>query len=120
MVVAAYAAPVLAIGGVIRGVNNSKLDDEIKDRQTRLPITLDGREQYRAQIFYPVSPSPKQIEVTYHDSSGSHTLVLDTRGVLDGLHLEALPESALPAAAKPEPKPGTDSGTVKGKAAPGI
>ena len=36
--------PVLAVGGIIRGVNNSKVNNQIESRQTTLPFVLDERE----------------------------------------------------------------------------
>ena len=79
--------PVLAVGGVFRGVNNSKVDKQIKSRQTLLPVVLQEEEEKSLDIFFPLTPSPRQIEVTYADSQGAHTLIIDTRKVLDGLHL---------------------------------
>ena len=79
--------PVLAVGGVFRGVNNSKVDKQIKSRQTLLPVVLQEEEEKSLDIFFPLTQSPRKIEVTYADSQGAHTLIIDTRKVLDGLHL---------------------------------
>jgi hypothetical protein len=80
-------APVLAVGGVMRGVNNSRVDKQIKSRQTVLPIMLQEKEEKSLNIFFPLTPSPRQIEFNYVDSRGEHTLVIDTQATLEGLHL---------------------------------
>ena len=79
--------PVLAVGGVFRGVNNSKVNKQIESRQTLLPIALQREEEKSLDIFFPLTPSPRQIEFTYVDSRGDHTLIIDTHTALEGLHL---------------------------------
>jgi hypothetical protein len=81
------AAPVLAVGGVLRGVNNSKVNKEIETRQTLLSISLQREEEKSLDIFFPLTPSPRQVELTYVDSQGEHTLVVDTLTTFGGLHL---------------------------------
>ena len=80
-------APVLAVGGIFRGVNNSKVNNQIEIRQTILPVDLQKDEEKNLDVFFPLSPSPLQLELTYGDSRGNHTLIIDTQAVLDGLHL---------------------------------
>ncbi len=79
--------PALAVGGTFRGVNNGRVNKQIVSRQTPLPVVLTAQEELPLVFFFPLSPSPRQIEVTYVDSQGSHTLVVDTQAALDGLHL---------------------------------
>ncbi len=79
--------PVLAVGGVMRGVNNSKVNKQIESRQTLLPIVLQEEEEKSLDIFFPLAPSPRQVEITYADSQGEHTLIIDTHTALEGLHL---------------------------------
>ncbi len=79
--------PVLAVGGVLRGVNNSKVNNRIESRQTLLPVELQDEEEKRLDIFYPLAPSPRRVELTYVDSQGEHTLIVDTQAALEGLHL---------------------------------
>ncbi len=79
--------PVLAVGGVVRGVNNSKVNSQIESRQTLLPVVLQEDEEKYLNIFFPLSPSPLQIEITYADSRGDHALIVDTQAALEGLHL---------------------------------
>ncbi len=80
-------APVLAVGGVFRGVNNSKVNDQIEIRQAQFPVALKYGEEKGLNIFFPLTPSPRQIELTYIDSQGEHILVVDTETALTGLHL---------------------------------
>ena len=79
--------PVFAVGGVFRGVNNSKVNKQIKYRQTLLPIVLQEKEEKSIDIFFPLTPSPRQIEFIYVDSRGDHTLVIDAHTALEELHL---------------------------------
>lgn len=79
--------PVLAVGGIMRGVNNSRVNEQIESRQTLLPIVLQEEEEKSLDIFFPLAPSPRQVEITYADSQGDHTLIIDTHAALEGLHL---------------------------------
>jgi len=81
------AAPVLAVGGIMRGVNNSKVNNQIESRQSLLPLELRGKEKRPLDVFFPLTPSPRSIEITYADSQGEHTLVINSIAALDGLHL---------------------------------
>jgi hypothetical protein len=83
----AVLIPVLAVGGVFRGINNSKVNDQIETRQTLLPIVLEKEEEKDLVLFFPLSPSPRQVEISYVDRGGEHTLIVDTQAALDGLHL---------------------------------
>ena len=80
-------APVLVVGGVVKGVNNSKVNDEIENRQTTLPLQVEPGESQALDMFFPISPSPLRVRIDYHDATGEHTLVLDTSTALHGLHL---------------------------------
>jgi len=79
--------PVLAVGGVFRGVNNSKVNNQIESRQTLLPIELQDEVENSLHVFFPLAPSPRQLELTYVDLRGEHTLIVDTQAALEGLHL---------------------------------
>ena len=82
-------APVFITGGVIKGVNNSKVNSEIENRQTLLPMEVGPNESRPVNLFFPIAPSPSRVEVNYVDSIGEHLLVLDTSEALAGLHLVA-------------------------------
>jgi len=79
--------PVLAVGGVFRVINNSKVNNQIESRQTLLPIVLEEEEKKNLVLFFPLSPSPLRIEISYVNHRGDHTLIVDTQAALDGLHL---------------------------------
>lgn len=80
-------APVLAIGGVKRGLNHSKVDKEIKLRQTVLPHAIPTAQEHNLDLFFPLAPSPQRVELTYADSTGKYNLVIDTSTALRGLHI---------------------------------
>lgn len=60
---------------------------QIKSRQTPLPVVPQEDEEKYLDIFFPLSPSPLQIKITYADSRGDHALIVDTQAVLEGLHV---------------------------------
>lgn len=80
--------PALAVGGIVRGVNNSKVNKQIELRQTTLPVEIPANEEIGLDVFFPIAPSPKQVELTYTDVAGEHALVIDTSFALDGLHID--------------------------------
>jgi hypothetical protein len=88
-------APVLVVGGVVKGVNNSKVNNQIETRQTALPLQVEPGSSQILDLFFPIAPSPLEVRVEYGDSSGGHTIVLDTRDVLNGLHLPAEADAAV-------------------------
>ena len=79
--------PVIIVGGVKKAINNSKLNEEIKERRTVLPHILSGSGSVNMDLFYPLSPSPKSIQVQYQIKGVEHDLTIDTREALEGLHL---------------------------------
>jgi hypothetical protein len=81
--------PALAVGGIVRGVNNSKVNNEIELRQTILPLEIAANEELGLNVFFPLAPSPKFVELIYVDATGEHSLIIDTSKALDGLHIEA-------------------------------
>lgn len=84
---ALVAAPVLVVGGVVKGVNNGKVSDEIERRQTPMPIHVEPGARQVLDLFFPIAPSPREVRVDYTDASGVHTILIDTAESLDGLHL---------------------------------
>lgn len=81
------AAPVLVVGGVLRGVNNSKVAREIENRSTHLPLILSAGNDAALDVFFPLTPSPLRIEFSYSDTVTDYVLTIDTAETLDGLHL---------------------------------
>lgn len=80
--------PGFAIAGIVRAVNNGKVNKEIVRRHTGLPVATTAGEDRSLDLFFPLSPSPQRVEISYVDSAGAQQqLVMDTRAALDGLHL---------------------------------
>jgi hypothetical protein len=89
VVVVAVAAPAAVIAGVIRMRNNSKVNHRIEQRHSVLPIAVAAGENRSLDVFFPLSPSPRRIEISYADARGVHQLDIDTTQALAGLHLES-------------------------------
>jgi hypothetical protein len=86
-VAAIYAAPVLLLAGGIQAHNTGVVSDEIRKRHTKLPRELQPGEKQELDLFYPLAPSPLQVEIQYRLKDIYHTLTLDTSEVLEGLHI---------------------------------
>lgn len=52
-----------------------------------LPRELQPGEQQGLDLFFPLAPSPSQVEIKYRLKNSYHTLTLDTSKVLEGLHI---------------------------------
>ena len=89
-------APVLVVVGVFRGVNNSKVSREIENRSTDLPLALSADSEVALDVFFPLSPSPVRIEISYSDADAMHVLTIDTAEVLKGLHLRVPEQEETP------------------------
>lgn len=89
------AAPVLVGIGIVRMVNNGKVDDRIQSRASALPVTLAPGAALRLDLFFPITPSPRRLAIAYTGSQGEQRLDLDTGEALRGLHL-ALPDAPVP------------------------
>ena len=81
--------PALAIGGIVRGVRNSAVNNQIEQRQTVLPLEVSAGEELQVDVFFPLAPSPGMVEVSYTDVTGEHSLTIDTNTALNGLHIDA-------------------------------
>ena len=81
--------PALAVGGIVRGVRNSAVNKQIELRQTVLPLEIPASSELGLDVFFPLAPSPKSVELVYTDATGGHSLVIDTSTALDGLHIDA-------------------------------
>jgi hypothetical protein len=93
-------APGFGVAGIVRAVHNSQVNSEIGRRQTSLPVTEPARGEQQLDLFFPLAPSPRRIEITYVDASGEHQLLLDTHQALAGLHLGPAPAAAVGAGQK--------------------
>ena len=81
--------PALAVGGIVRGVRNSAVSNQIEQRQTVLPLELSAGEELQLDVFFPLAPSSGMVEVTYTNATGEHSLTIDTSTALNGLHIDA-------------------------------
>ena len=79
--------PVLIVGAMVRGNNNNKVAQEIERRHTILPVDLISEKPLFMDIFFPLAPSPSQLEVSYLVAGAKETLVVNTAKALNGLHL---------------------------------
>lgn len=83
------AAPALVAGGVVKSVNQNRVNDQIILRQAMLPLTVGPDVPLGLNLFYPLSPSPLSLEVIYlvADDPAQQILKLDISTPLAGLHL---------------------------------
>jgi len=81
------AVPVLVGAGVYRGVVNNEISEEIQKRSTSMPMQIPTSESYSLDLFYPIAPSPKAVEIQYTLNEIQRTLLLDTADTLWRLHL---------------------------------
>ena len=73
--------------GIVRSNNKNKVAREIRKRHTLLPVTINSHQNLFLDIFYPLAPSPTQLEITYMVAGVEETLVVNTTEALNGLHL---------------------------------
>ena len=67
--------------------NQRKVDARIHDIRSRLPFSVEAGMVKRAALFFPISPSPRHIVISYRQGESTQTLRLETRESLAGLHL---------------------------------
>ena len=88
---ALIAAPVLVFGGIARASNNYDVAEMMVELATPMPLAVPAGEALPVTMFFPLSPSPRYVEVHYEDADGPATLRIDTGDVLRGLHLAPQP-----------------------------
>ncbi len=86
---AVVLAPVLAVGSIVRGVNQSAVNTQIGQRQTLLPLDVPAGDEQMLDVFFPLTPSPRTVELAYSDATGEHVIVIDISAALNGLHIES-------------------------------
>lgn len=99
---AVLVAPVLMTAGIVVGVQEIRVQNEIRHRSTVFPVTVAADQELLLDVFFPIAPAPKSVEVAYRDASGEHVLVIDTKAALAGLHL-VLEDGSQPRATVPPP-----------------
>ena len=70
--------------GVVRMVRNSRVDDEIVRRASRVPVVIAPGETRALSIFFPVTPLPRRLHLFHADGRST----LDVSGVLAGAHVK--------------------------------
>lgn len=81
------AIPVLVGAGIYRGHVNKKISEEIENRSTSIPVKISTGESYALDLFFPLAPSPKAVEIHYTSNEIQHCLIIDTTEPLHDLHL---------------------------------
>lgn len=81
------AGPAMLAVGIVRVVNNNKVNHRIEQLHARLPIVVAGRTERRIVMFFPLAPSPRSVDLAYRDAQGEGLLAIDTAQALAGLHL---------------------------------
>ena len=67
--------------------NQRKVDARIQDIRSRLPFPVEAGMVKQAALFFPISPSPRHVVISYSRGESIQTLRLETRESLVGLHL---------------------------------
>ncbi|MEO6064909.1 MAG: hypothetical protein ABIP49_03895 [Lysobacterales bacterium] len=81
------AGPAVLGVGVVRAINNAKVNTRIQALRTQLPIDIEPQSERAIVIFFPLAPAPRKLQVDYRDADGAHRLDVDTKAALAGLHL---------------------------------
>ena len=87
-------APVLIAGGVMRGMDEAKVEREMIRRQSELPLLIPADENQFLHFFFPLAPSPSRFELTYTVSGEETVVILDICEPLSGLHIVEAPGNA--------------------------
>ena len=82
------AGPLIVREGQERARNELAVSNEIRSRQSRVPMLIESGGDRPMDLFYPLAPSPQSIEISYRNSSGEHVLILETQPELQGLHVD--------------------------------
>ena len=81
------AVPALATAGIYRSHVNKKIDEEISKRASTFPVKVPAGQNYSLDLFFPVAPSPKSVEIIYSYRGNQYSLAIDTTESLKDLHL---------------------------------
>ena len=73
--------------GTVRYINRKKVSKEIEKRHTVEPVIIKSHENLILDMFFPLAPSPTQLEISYMIAGVEETLVVNTSEALNGLHL---------------------------------
>lgn len=82
------AGPALVTMAIVRGVRKGAVTKRIKERSTVFPLALAAGQSLPIDVFFPLAPSPRRLDIHYTDANGAHVLSTDTVQALDGLHVD--------------------------------
>ena len=105
-VIGFVAIPVGLIGGTVYVINRHSRDKKdkvlvqhiIDERGFIVPQQIPAQDQATKSAFFPITPSPTRLVVTYLLQGNVHEISLDLPG-LAGLHLKGTPAPSAPASA---------------------
>jgi hypothetical protein len=100
------AIPVGLIGGTVYIVNRHSRDKKdkvlvqhkIEERGFAIPLQISAQDQVTQSAFFPITPAPTRLVVTYSTGDEAREISLDLPG-LAGLHLKATHAAIAPAPA---------------------
>ena len=88
-------APALVVGGIVKSSNGRKVARQIESTHASNPTSLAPGETRQLSYYFPISPSPRRVEIDYRSNAVDHVLALDTSVALQDLHIgEKTTESA--------------------------
>ncbi len=73
---------------IVRGVRKGAVSKRMKERSSVFPLSLAAGQSLPLDVFFPLAPAPRRIEISYTDTNGAHVLSCDTTKALDGLHFD--------------------------------
>lgn len=82
------AGPVLVTAAIVRGVRKGEVSKRIRERSTVFPASIAAGQSQSLDVFFPLAPAPRRLDIHYTDANGAHILSTDTSKALDGLHFE--------------------------------
>jgi hypothetical protein len=70
--------PVIAGVGILHLASNAEVNSEINRRATTLPFAVPGGSDTSVDLFFPITPQSRRLQVVYADNRGEHRLDVDT------------------------------------------
>jgi hypothetical protein len=67
-----------AVAGVVHLASNAEVNSEINRRATTLPFAVPGGSDTSVDLFFPITPQSRRLQVVYADNRGEHRLDVDT------------------------------------------
>jgi len=80
------AAPAILIGGIVKAMNNGKINKEIQRRQSSFPVPISKKSSSVIDVFYSAIPSPRGIKIEYLVNNEARSLEVPLGNNFEGLH----------------------------------